>query len=85
MIYNIAEYKFRITIEDGKRMVQCDYPPYDVKTISWVKALKRDMDNIYSYCKDMFDDANRILLELSKKDATGNTLPSAIQGEDITT
>jgi len=43
------------------------------------------MDNIYSYCKDMFDDANRMLLELSKKDATGNTLPPAIQGEKATT
>lgn len=67
MIYHIAEYKFRITIEDGKRMIQCDYPPYNVKTISWVKCLKNDMDNIHSYCKDMFDDASLILLGLEKQ------------------
>lgn len=67
MIYHLADYKFRITIEDGKRMVQCDYPSYNLKTLEWVKALKNDMDNIFSYCKDMYDDANIMLLEIQKQ------------------
>ncbi len=54
-------------------MIQCDYTPYNVNTISWVKCLKNDMDNIYSYCKDMFDDANRMLLEFPINDATNTT------------
>lgn len=48
-------------------MVQCDYPSYNLKTLEWVKALKNDMDNIFSYCKDMYDDANIMLLEIQKQ------------------
>ncbi len=57
------EYKFRIYLENWKRMIQCDFPPYDLDTIEWTRALCFDMDNIYSYAQDMYRDARRMLDE----------------------
>ena len=57
------EYKFRIYLENGKRMIQCDYPPYDLETLWGITALLNDMDNIYSYATDMYIDAKRMLEE----------------------
>lgn len=57
------EYKFRIYLENWKRMIQCDYPPYDLETIWGITALINDMDNIYSYASDIYHDAQIMLQE----------------------
>lgn len=55
------EYKFRIYLENWKRMIQCDYPPYDLETLWGITALIKDMDNIYSYASDMYHNAKKML------------------------
>ena len=57
------EYKFRIYLENWKRMIQCDYPPYDLETLWGITTLINDMDNIYSYASDMYNDAKKMLQE----------------------
>lgn len=63
-----AKYIFTISIDnDGKRHIQCELPPHDIETEKGLRALKLEMDNVYSYCLDMYNDCNKMLLELSNK------------------
>lgn len=57
------EYKFKITLQDWKRMIQCTFPPYDMDTLWGITAVINDMDNIFSYATDMYHDAKRMLKE----------------------
>jgi len=59
-----AKYIFTIEIDDkGKRTINCELPPHDIKTLWWLVVLKVEIDNVYSYCEDMYNDVNKMLLE----------------------
>lgn len=63
-----AKYIFTIEIDNnGKRTINCELPPHNLETEKWLLALKLEMDNVYSYCLDMYNDCNRMLLELEKQ------------------
>ena len=57
----LAVYKFTITYQDGKRYIQCEMPPHDINTVEWCTALAMEMDNIYSYCKDMYEESKEMI------------------------
>jgi len=60
-----AKYIFTISMDDdGKRTIKCEMPPHNLETERWLRSLKLEMDNVYSYCLDMYNDCNRMLLEL---------------------
>ena len=63
-----AKYIFTIEIDDdGKRTINCELPPHDIKTLWWLVALKTEIYNVVKYCEDMYNDCNRMLLEFQKK------------------
>lgn len=63
-----AKYIFTISIDDnGKRTINCELPPHDLETEKGLWALKLEIDNVYSYCVDMYNDVNRMLLELQEQ------------------
>lgn len=63
-----AKYIFTISIDDnGKRTINCELPPHDLETERWLIALEREVSSIYSYCEDMYNDVNRMLLELQEQ------------------
>jgi hypothetical protein len=57
------EYKFKITIENDKRLVQCEFPPYDLYDEVWLTNLINDTYWIYKYAEEMYRDARRMLDE----------------------
>lgn len=60
-----AKYIFTIEIdEEWKRTINCELPPHDLDTERWLQILRLEIDNVYSYCVDMYNDVNRMLLEL---------------------
>ena len=63
-----AKYVFTIEIDDdGKRTINCELPPHDIKTLWWLVALKTEIYDVVKYCVDMYNDVNRMLLELDNK------------------
>lgn len=64
-----AKYIFIIDVDDEwKRTIHCEMPPHDINTEQWLRVLKYEMDNVYSYCLDMYNDCNKMLLELSNNE-----------------
>lgn len=63
-----AKYIFTIGIDDdGKRTIHCEMPPHNLATERWLRSLKLEVDNVYSYCLDMYNDVNKMLLELQEQ------------------
>lgn len=63
-----AKYIFTIEINDnGKRTINCELPPHDLDTERWLHILRLEIDNVFSYCFDMYNDVNRMLLEFDNK------------------
>lgn len=59
-----AKYIFTISIDDnGKRTINCELPPHDLETERWLQILRLEIDNVFSYCVDMYNDVNTMLLE----------------------
>lgn len=64
-----CKYIFTIEIdEDWQRTIHCEMPPHKLETEQWLHSLKLELDNVYSYCEDMYNDCNRMLLELSNNE-----------------
>ena len=63
-----AKYIFTIEIDDEwKRTINCELPPHDIKTLWWLKVLKKEIDEVHDYCEIMYEDVHKMLLELSNK------------------
>lgn len=56
-----AQYIFTLSTDGGKKYIETTVPPYDMTDREWIVALMNDMDNIYSWCKDTFDEWKEIL------------------------
>lgn len=72
----IAKYIFTLSVdEEWKRMIQCEMPPHDLKTKEWLYHLKYEIDNVYSRCVDVYNECNRLLLELQEEWNNSPDLP----------
>lgn len=61
----LAKFIFTIAVDDdGQRTIQCDMPAHNLETIWWLVELKTESYAIKEFCQDMYDDCNRMLLEL---------------------
>lgn len=57
----LAQYIFTLYTDWKKKYIEATIPPYDMTDKKWIVALMDDMDNIYSRCKDTFDEWKEIL------------------------
>lgn len=80
----IAKYIFTISVdEEWKRTIQCEMPPHSLTTREWLHQLKYEVDNVYSYCADMYNECNRLLLEVPEEWNNLTDLP--VESEKLST
>lgn len=80
----LAKYIFTISVdEEWKRMIQCEMPPHDITTKEWLYHLKDEVDNVCSYCIDMYTFCKEKLLEFQEEWNTLTDLP--VESEKLST
>jgi hypothetical protein len=64
----IAKYIFTISVdEDWKKFIDCTCPPYNVGDKELLILAKEQLYNVIRYCEEMYDNCDKMLLELPEE------------------
>ncbi len=78
----LAQYVFTLSMKWKKKSIQVEMPPYDVKDKRMILQLMNDMDNIYSWCQDTFEEGKVILSQIYENEAKSNPNSESNQAKD---
>ena len=80
----LAKYIFTISVdEEWNRTIQCELPPHDLTTKGGLYRAISEIDNVYSFCVDQYDEYSKIILDFPEEWNNLTDLP--IESEKLST